>query len=431
MSFKRIQKLQVQRHLSTGRLVEVGVLAQNAQGVFFQYNGEYLSQFGNLSPFSLQADVTVQAAPKAPHYRLHGVFSDALPDGWGLLLQDRVFRQQGILPTALTPMDRLAFVGDRALGALVFSPISQYATDNNNAIGLAELGLNAQQIYDGQTNEVLSALVAAGSSGGARPKAQIYLKEGEFSQCRTFEQTGDQAWIVKFTSSNLPLKHEEGLCEASYLTLAEQANLAPPKWQLLDAPPHSGAKQWLALQRFDFLQSANGNSGRLHLHSACGLLDADFRAPSLDYDDLIRATRVLCQSPAAGQLQFKRAIFNLFACNQDDHSKNWAFLQDDHNNWQLAPFYDATFSPHPFGEHATAFAGYGKNPTLAAIQKLAQSAGFAKWQEAQIVIEQIIDIVANFSQVAHALGVSNSTNRLIAKQLEIQRKHLAPALLKR
>ena len=66
-------------------------------------------------------------------------------------------------------------------------------------------------------------------------------------------------------------------------------------------------------------------------------------------------------------------MFNLFACNQDDHSKNWAFLQSDNGQWQPAPFYDATYSPHPFNEHATAFLGYGKQPPLKAIQKLANT----------------------------------------------------------
>ena len=41
------------------------------------------------------------------------------------------------------------------------------------------------------------------------------------------------------------------------------------------------------------------------MHSACGLLDADFRTPSLDYADLIKASRQLCRSPAVGQLQFE------------------------------------------------------------------------------------------------------------------------------
>ncbi|PRY64807.1 hypothetical protein B0H98_104111 [Vreelandella songnenensis] len=37
MAFKRIQRLNVTRTLSTGEQAAVGVLAQNHQGVFFQY----------------------------------------------------------------------------------------------------------------------------------------------------------------------------------------------------------------------------------------------------------------------------------------------------------------------------------------------------------------------------------------------------------
>ena len=76
-----------------------------------------------------------------------------------------------------------------------------------------------------------------------------------------------------------------------------------------------------------------------YLHSACGLLDADFRTPSLDYVELIKASRQWCKVPRAGQLQFHRAVFNLFAANQDDHSRNGSFVQDDEDCWQVTPFY--------------------------------------------------------------------------------------------
>ncbi|MCF2949437.1 type II toxin-antitoxin system HipA family toxin [Paraglaciecola aquimarina] len=428
MNFKAIQKLEVSRRLTSGKQVTVGVLAQNKQGVFFQYAPQYLAKFASLSPFNLKSDNSVQLAPKTPHNGLHGVFSDALPDGWGLLLQDRIFRQQDILPSLVTAMDRLAFVGDTALGALSFSPVSKYATQDNQVADLFSLGINAQQIFDGQTDDVLNALVAAGSSGGARPKAQIYVSNNNFQECSTKERLGDQAWIVKFTSKNLALGHEEGVCEAVYLTLAKQAGLNPPEWALLNAPEHSGAKQWLAVKRFDHIPYQNQASGRYHMHSACGLLDADFRAPSLDYDDLIRASRVLCKSPAAGQLQFKRAIFNLFACNQDDHSKNWGFLQDDSNNWTLAPFFDITFSPTPFGEHSTAYSGFGKLPPITAIQKLAQSAGYARWEHAKIVVKEVMETVSDFPNVATNLGVSAATKKLITNQLESNKKALRKTL---
>lgn len=425
MSFRPIRELRVTRTLSTGDVVSVGVLVQNHQSVFFQYNADYLHQFGNLSPFTLQASMALQPAPKEPHAGLHGLFTDSLPDGWGLLLQDRIFRQHGILPAQITAMDRLAFVGSRGMGALAFTPESAYQVSAVDDVDLATLGMEAQALFDGQTDDVLAELVATGSSGGARPKAQLFISPDDPTQCRTTAKPDDEAWLVKFTSQNLALGHEEGVCEAAYLRLAEMANLQPPEWRLLNAPRQSGANAWLAVRRFDWVENAGLPSrkpGRLHMHSACGLLDADFRTPSLDYEDLIKASRQLCKSPVVGQLQFRRAMFNLFACNHDDHSKNWAFLQSDNGQWQPAPFYDATYSPHPFNEHATAFLGYGKKPPLKAVQKLAGNAGFANWAQAQQQIHGIVEALSNFADIAKDCGVQKTTIAAISKALESHRK---------
>ena len=436
MDFKPIQKLNVTRTLSTGESAHVGVLAQNHQGVFFQYDSDYLNQFANLSPFLMEETTVLQSAPSEPHMGLHGLFADSLPDGWGLLLQDRVFRQHNILPSQITAMDRLAFIGSGGMGALSFDPVYEYKKTTTETFDLEMLGLEAQAIFDGQTQEVLGALVAAGSSGGARPKAQLFFssdssdqcrtKQCRTKQCRTEPQEGDEAWLVKFTSQNLQLGHEEGLCEAVYLQLAEMADLQPPEWQLLKAPDKSGADYWLALKRFDWTNNTSTNKpGRLHMHSACGLLDADFRTPSLDYVDLIKASRQLCKSPAVGQLQFCRAIFNLFACNQDDHSKNWAFLQEDNGQWQVAPFYDVTFSPHPFNQHATAYDGFGRQPPLKTIQKLATHAGFSNWKQAKQQIQKIVEVISNFTNIAEEYGIHKKTITLMRQELDKRRQENA------
>lgn len=108
---KPVRKLEVLRHLSDGKQVLVGTLAQNATAVFFQYHPDYLSRYPSLSPFKLAFNQQLQQAPGTPHNRLHGVFADSLPDGWGMLLMDRVFRQQGLLPQNISAMDRLAYMG--------------------------------------------------------------------------------------------------------------------------------------------------------------------------------------------------------------------------------------------------------------------------------------------------------------------------------
>ena len=115
---------------------------------------------------------------------------------------------------------------------------------------------------------------------------------------------------------------------------------------------------------------------------------------------------------------FRRMIFNLFSLNQDDHSKNWAFMQSDQGKWQLAPFYDITFSPSSYNEHATAFAGFGKAPGLKVMQKLATHANFANWKQAQVVVQEVVEGISHFSKIAKELNIKPDTTRLICKQLE-------------
>jgi serine/threonine-protein kinase HipA len=229
--FQSVQRLAVWRTFSDGHKQPVGELAQNRHGIYFQYQRDYLARSPSLSPFNLAFDASLQISPKTPHSGLHGVFADSLPDGWGMLLMDRVFRQQGILPHQLTLLDRLAFVGQHGMGALSFEPSFEAVSIDEGVITLSELGRQAQAVFEGQASEVLATLAQLGSSGGARPKAQVYLKNDSTQQISTHPQTGYQPWLVKFTASALALGHEEGLCEAVYLTLAEQAGIIVPQWQ--------------------------------------------------------------------------------------------------------------------------------------------------------------------------------------------------------
>ena len=125
----------------------------------------------------------------------------------------------------------------------------------------------------------------------------------------------------------------------------------------------------------------------------------------MDYEDLIKASQVLCRAPAAGRVQFVRAMFNLFSGNQDDHTKNWSFIMADDGAWVPSPFYDVTFCPSGHGEHATAFCGHGQRPPLAVIQRLAAQASFADWPQARREIERVIDALGQWPTIAADLGV--------------------------
>ena len=424
-AFASTSRLDVFRRFRSGERVLAGQLAQNRQGVFFQYAADYLAAHPNLSPFALPFDATLRLAPATPHGGLFGVFADSLPDGWGTRVMDRVLRQHDVLPSQITGLDRLAYVGAHGAGALEYAPVAPYAVAAQGEVALHVLGRQATELFEdaGDLLTVPRTLAGAASSGGARPKAHIWLSSDGTERVHLRPGPGLTPWLVKFTSTLLPLGHEESLCEAAYLTLAARAGIDVPNWRLIPAPSPSSAIAWLAQKRFD----CHGERGRSHMHSVCGLLDADYRLPSMDYEDLIKASIVLCRSPAVGQSQFTRAAFNLFALNQDDHTKNWAFLQDDDGKWQPTPFYDVTFSPSPSGEHTTAFLGHGAAPPLAAMRRLANQACFANWPRAREVIERVVDALADWPAVANELGVRKTTQTLIARQLEavrVRNRHL-------
>ena len=62
---------------------------------------------------------------------------------------DRLARSKGILPSDITPLDRLAHVGMSALGALVYEP--DHSDDNNNApISLDVLARQSRDVLEGE-----------------------------------------------------------------------------------------------------------------------------------------------------------------------------------------------------------------------------------------------------------------------------------------
>lgn len=70
--YEPTRRLAVTRILADGSRVAVGNLAQNRQGVYFAYDPAYLQQHGNLSPYHLRADSSVQPAPRDLPHGLHG-----------------------------------------------------------------------------------------------------------------------------------------------------------------------------------------------------------------------------------------------------------------------------------------------------------------------------------------------------------------------
>jgi serine/threonine-protein kinase HipA len=153
------------------------------------------------------------------------------------------------------------------------------------------------------------------------------------------------------------------------------------------------------------------------MHSVCGLLHADFRAPALEYQDLLTLTFRLTHDMREVEKMYRLAVFNVLAHNRDDHSKNFSFLMDAQGNWRLSPAYDLTFSYGPGGEQSTLVMGEGRNPGVEHLVKLGLEAKLAKAHITEI-IDQTRAALSSWSLLAKQYGVSEVNVQLIAKRMQ-------------
>lgn len=338
---------------SHGERQHVGRLAELGAAILFQYAPKFLESDINLSPFKLPLSPEVKQDPKRTFDGLFGVFNDSLPDGWGLLLLDRALRKKGASLQACLPLQRLAMVGSHGMGALEYSPAIDQAEE---AVSVAELDALAEEslrvlrnfpVDEAQLDRLIQL---NGSSAGARPKILVNVNADHHIAP---QNTGGEPWIIKFRSA-----HEgpdTGLLEYKYSIAAKEAGLDMPDTHLF---PSSTTEGYFGAKRFDRVQGK-----KVHVHTACGLLHASHREPSLTYESLLRLTLLLTRDMREVQKMVRLMVFNVRSGNKDDHSKNFSFLLDADRQWRMAPVYDLTPSEGINGEQTCMVNNKGLNIT--------------------------------------------------------------------
>ena len=399
-----------------GELKHLGRLATHERKIYFEYDSSFIKSGLEISPFYLPLKAGVSTFDRNLFEGLPGVFDDSLPDGWGRLLFDRFARSQGILPSDITPLTRLAHTGHHGMGALVYEPdrsmqLSAGAIDLTSAIDLNSLAEQAQEILDGSADDVLQELLNLnGSSAGARPKVIVgwdatrqHIIHGAHELPEAHE-----SWIVKFPNSVDGL--DAGAIEYVYALMAKEAGITIPDVHLFSARRGPG---YFAVKRFD-----RQGRRRLHMHSAGGLLHSDFRVPSLDYEDLMALTARLTRDVREVEKMFRLAVFNVLAHNRDDHAKNFSFLMNANGQWTLSPAYDLTFSSGPRGEQSMMVMGEGSAPGVEHLARLGQVAGIAQPRIREI-LSQTQTALSRWPALSKQYGVSASNRRLITGLIKV------------
>ncbi|HIB8181800.1 TPA: type II toxin-antitoxin system HipA family toxin [Elizabethkingia anophelis] len=391
------------------KIQAVGRLAIRYGNIYFQYDEEFLQSNLEISPIRLPLQPGVIELPADPFEGLAGVFNDSLPDGWGRLLFDRLLRSEGILPSDITPLDRLTHIGLQGMGALVYEPDESLHT-SKEMIDLDTLATQTEEVLEGDSEKVITELLTLnGSSAGARPKALIGVdtQRKNISYGANLLGDGFEPWMVKFPNSFDG--KDAGTIEYIYALMAIDAGINMPEVHLF--PSHKG-NGYFAVKRFD----REGNK-RFHMHTVSGLVHSNFRLPSLDYEDLLSLTGILTKDIREVEKMFRLSVFNVMAHNRDDHAKNFSFLMNEFGEWKLSPAYDLTFSSGPGGEQSTMVMGEGRNITLKHLTKLGKEAKLSQ-KFIENVIEQTSSAISKWSNLSKDFGVSKSNRELIKKLIK-------------
>jgi serine/threonine-protein kinase HipA len=385
--------------------IEVGELVSENKLIYFRYYPDFVKRGLNISPLKLKLNTDINKANDLPFDGLFGVFFDSLPDGWGRLLLDRTLTAKGISLANITPLDRLAYVGNQGMGALRYKPEISVENLAEFRIELDEIAKATRRIIAGTATEVLDELFKlGGSSGGARPKILVGYNPTtqHLINATNALPIGYEHWLIKFSTSSD--SRDIANIEYAYYKMAIDAGIEMSECQLFKG---QSGKVYFGTKRFD----RQGNN-RLHLHSAAGIMHDNFRLSTLDYGHLMDCAFQLERDVKAYEKVLRLAAFNVFANNRDDHSKNFSFLMDATGEWRLAPAYDLTFSYSGHGMHSTMIAGESAHPTRAHLMKLAT---YFKINNAHQIIDEVQAVVANWKKYAALCGVKNDSKNSIQK----------------
>lgn len=400
-----------------GQRWTLGTLASDGRHVIFEYSAEALSKGLELSPLNLK--LQAQAYSGFPPFlsSLPGLISDSLPDGWGLLLMDRIFLKNGRPLASISPLDRLSFVGDRAMGALSFSPASE-VTLSQEDLSLLQMANAVQDVIaDRDTDALRQLALVGGSPHGARPKALVQY-DAATGRISTLVSAPGNPWLVKF-----PAQHEHReVCavELAYCDLAERCGLDVPKRHLFEINSELAA---FGIERFD-----RERGMRVPVQSFAGALHADFRIPSLDYQSLLRATMFFTRDITQVEAAFKRCVFNVVFNNRDDHAKNFSLRMNEAMEWKFSPAYDLTFNGGPGGYHQAAVMGEALRPGRTELLALAADAKI-RADVAASSIDKMLDVSTSLSaELRRYPSIRQKTITLITSTVNANVNRCAPTV---
>lgn len=402
---------------------DVGLLSwdDNKDCSVFQFDKDFIQYGWNIAPLiaPLDSAYVQKSFPMSGNKeKLYGglpeFIADSLPDYWGNIVFQKWMEANHLLPKSVNAVDRLSFIGKRAMGALEFQPahIQEDASINIELSSLYELAnrlfLDRQDInIDMSNNLIMEDLYKVGTSaGGQRPKAIIGMDEetGIIRSGQADLPPNFNHYILKFDTGKrdeLPITK----VEMAYYLMAKDAgiNMMPSKLVEIE-----GTKNFMT-QRFD-----RQNGKKIHTQTLAAMSSfADA------YEDLFVVGRKLNLSADEQSQQYRRMVFNVIAENVDDHTKNFSFIMLPNGEWHISPAYDIVFSADPdshfYRNHELTILGKRKNITKQDLLLFAQRQDI---KNAASIIDEVAEVVMNFKAYAEKVEIDDDWFKKIMRVIE-------------
>ncbi|MCL2757131.1 MAG: type II toxin-antitoxin system HipA family toxin [Coriobacteriia bacterium] len=450
MAFKHVEAIEVSLY---GKKVGVVAAEPGVKSSYaFEYYPEWLKQGFSISPLHLPLKPGAQVfrnISKSTWYGLPPAIADALPDHFGNTLVNAHLAQLGVTSAEITPLDRLAYVADRAMGALEFKPAFSLGKEPSAMLDVAELvsaardAIHGNLASDKDSKKALQSLLSVGvSAGGARAKAVINIDpHTEELTAGHRPEAGKESWLIKFDGvgkdpeldqetghgikPGLGRTQQYGRIEYAYSLMAKDAGIQMPETRLLE----ENGRAHFMIRRFDRIDDEETENApgykltqKLHLQSLCAMDNIDFNLlHANDYASLFAVIGRLALGDEAKTEAFRRMAFNFMAANCDDHSKNFSFLMDYSGVWRLAPAYDITFAYNPqnkwLREHLMGLDGKYSKITN---KDLRQFANTYQVPYACQVLKNNISVLSCWPDYARQAGVSSEASTHIAETIAEQ-----------
>jgi len=356
---------------------------------------------------------------------LPGLIADSLPDDYGNTVIDEWFSSKNI-SAQITPIDRLMYMGKRAMGALEYEPvITEPLLNESTALEIKELATIAESVLNEREKfqarlsenkkELVDILKVGTSAGGAKPKAIIAYNENtnEVRSGQVKAPKGFSYWLLKFDGLEAGKIKENpagiGRIEYAYHKMALDCGIQMTECRLW----HEGNKAHFMTKRFD----RNDKGEKTHTQTLCAMAHYD-RDKRYSYEQVFEVMRKLYLSYPEMEQMFRRMVFNVITRNHDDHTKNHAFMMDKQGHWALAPAYDLCYSYSPSGTwtrlHQLSLNGKREKFTHSDLLSTAKKADIRNPKQ---IIEQISGVVSTWKQYASAFEVPDRYIRQIAENL--------------